>query len=273
VNFVTRIGKMTPEEIVSQYGVDYGQAESLYPSLLFYSNFLAETKAEEIIVPMLSIRDGLLLELAQLFSGYRRTDVSRQVLNSAYHLGTKYMFDKNHAVNVASLAVKLFDLLQQDHGMGPRERLLLEVSGILHDIGTYISPAGHHKHSFYLVDAAEIFGLRRTDKNIVANVVRYHRRVPPRETHIPYMSFTKSDRAVVSKLAAILRVADALDTSHQQKVRAFTLERSEAAYALWIPKEIGDISMERESLRSKGDMFADVFGAPIDLKQGVVPSL
>ncbi len=272
LNFLAKIGKMTPEEIVSHYNLDYGQAESVYPSVLFYSNFLAETKAEEIIIPMLSIRDGLLLELAQFFSGYRRTDVSRQVLNSAYHLGAKYMFEKSHASNVASLAVKLFDLLQQDHGMGPRERLLLEVSGVLHDIGTYISPAGHHKHSFYLVDAAEIFGLRRTDKNIVANVARYHRRVPPRETHLPYMSLTKSDRAVVSKLAAILRVADALDTSHQQKVRTFTLERAEAAYAIWVPKEIGDISLERESLHNKGDMFADVFGASIDLKQGAAPS-
>jgi exopolyphosphatase/guanosine-5'-triphosphate,3'-diphosphate pyrophosphatase len=214
-----------------------------------------------------------LLEIAQLLSGYRGTDVSKQVLNSARHLGAKYMYDKGHAACVASLALKLYDLLARDHGMGSRERLLLEVSGILHDIGTYISPAGHHKHSYYLVDAAEIFGLRRTDKNIVANVVRYHRRVPPRETHVPYMSLAKSDRAIVSKLASILRVADALDTAHQQKIRSFTLERSEDAYALWVPKEIGDISLERESLRRKGDMFADVFGAPIDLKQGVAPSL
>ena len=273
VNFVGRVGKMTPEEIAAQYALDYGHAESLYPALLFYLNFLNETKAEEIIIPKLSIRDGLLLEMAQLFSGYKRTDVSRQVLNSAHHLGAKYVYDKGHAVCVASLALKLYDLLAGDHGMGSRERLLLEVSGILHDIGTYISPSGHHKHSYYLVDAAEIFGLRRTDKNIVANVVRYHRRIPPRETHVPYMSLAKSDRAIVSKLASILRVADALDTAHQQKIRSFTLERSEDAYALWVPKEIGDISLERESLRRKGDMFADVFGAPIDLKQGVLSAL
>ncbi|HOG24429.1 MAG TPA: HD domain-containing protein [Candidatus Omnitrophota bacterium] len=271
VGFVSRIGKMTPEEIATQYSLDYGHAESLYPALLFYLNFLNETKAEEIIIPKLSIRDGLLLEIAQLVSGYRRTDVARQVLNSTHHLGAKYMYDKAHAVCVASLALKLYDLLAKDHGMGSRERLLLEVSGILHDIGIYVSPSGHHKHSFYLVDAADIFGLRRTDKNIVANVVRYHRRVPPRETHVPYMSLAKSDRAIVSKLASILRVADALDTAHQQKIRSFTLERSEDAYALWVPKDIGDISLERESLRRKGDMFADVFGAPIDLKQGVSP--
>ncbi len=273
VSFMGRVGKMTPEEIAAQYSLDYGHAESLYPALLFYLNFLNETKAEEVIIPKLSIRDGLLLEMAQLFSGYRRTDVSKQVLNSAHHLGAKYMYDKGHAVCVASLSLKLYDLLAGDHGMGSRERLLLEVSGILHDIGTYVSPSGHHKHSYYLVDAAEIFGLRRTDKNIVANVVRYHRRVPPRETHVPYMSLAKSDRAIVSKLASILRIADALDTGHQQKIRSFTLERSEDTYAIWVPKEIGDISLERESLRRKGDMFADVFGAPLDLKQGAGPSL
>ncbi len=272
VNFVGKVGKMTSDEIAVQYALDYGHAESLYPALLFYLNFLNETKAEEIIIPKLSIRDGLLLEMAQLFSGYKRTDVSRQVLNSAHHLGAKFKYDKAHAVCVASLALKLFDLLSEDHGMRSRERLLLEVSGILHDIGTYVSPSSHHKHSSYLVDAAEIFGLRRTDKSIVANVVRYHRRIPPRETHVPYMSLAKSDRATVSKLASILRIADALDTAHQQKIRSFTLERSEDSYAIWVPKEIGDISLERESLRRKGDMFADVFGAPIDLKQGV-PSL
>ncbi len=273
VNFVAQIGKMTPEEIAGKYTLDYGHAESLYPALLFYLNFLNETKAEQIIIPKLSIRDGLLLELAQFFSGYKRTDVSKQVINSAQHLGAKYKYDKTHAGCVAALALKLFDLLAPDHGMKSRERLLLEVSGLLHDIGSYISPSGHHKHSFYLVDAAEIFGLRKADKSIVANVVRYHRRVPPRETHVPYMSLAKADRATVSKLAAILRVADALDTSHQQKIRTFTLERSENTYAIWVPKETGDVSLERESLRRKGDMFADVFGSPIDLKQGAGPSL
>lgn len=272
VSFVNRIGKMTPEEIASEYSMDYAQAEALYPALLFYFHFLAETKAEQIIVPMASIRDGLLLELAQILSGYKKTDFSRQVLNSAQHLGAKYMFDKSHAVCVASLAVKLFDQLKQDHGMGSRERVLLEVSGLLHDIGTYISPSGHHKHSQYLIDAAEIFGLRQVDKNIVSNVARYHRRIPPRESHVAYMSLPKLERAIVSKLASILRVADALDAGHQQKIKALKLERSDNSYTLWVSKEIGDVSIERESLRAKGDMFVDVFGAPMELKQGDIPA-
>lgn len=271
LNFVSKIGKTTPDKIAEQYSIPYGQAETLYPALLIYANFLAETKAESVIVPVTSIRDGLLLELAQMLSGYRRTDVSKQVLNSARHLGEKYKYDKPHASAVAAFAVKMFDALKKDHGMGSKERLLLEVSGILHDIGSYIAPTGHHKHSSYLVDAADIFGLRKAEKNIVSNVVRYHRRATPQPTHVTYMSLPKEDRSTVSKLAAILRVADALDHGHQQKIRNFALRSDGESYSVWVPEETGDISIERNSLREKGDLFADVFGAPIDLKQTSEP--
>lgn len=268
LGFITKLSKLTVEEIAQQYGIPYVQAETIYPALLVYSNFLAETKAENVIVPMVSIRDGLLAELAQMLSRYRRTDVSKQVINSARHLAEKYRYDKAHATTVAALALKLFDTLKQDHGLGSKERLLLEVSAVLHDIGSYISPSSHHKHSSYLIDAAEIFGLRKADKNVVSTVVRYHRKNVPQMTHVPYMSLPKADRAIVSKLAAILRVADSLDASHQQKIRNFTLEAGDEAYTLWVPSETGDITNERNSLEDKGRMFADVFGVPLVLKQG-----
>ena len=266
-DFVSKLSKMSLENIAQEFGIPFSQAETIYPALLVYLNFLGETKADQLIVPMVSIRDALLAELAQLFSKYRRTDVSKQVLNSARHLAEKYNYDKAHAAAVAALSLKLFDALQADHGMGPRERMLLEVSAVLHDIGNYISPSSHHKHSSYLVDAAEIFGLRKLDKTVVANVVRYHRKNVPQPTHVSYMSLPKSERAVVSKLAAILRVADSLDAGQQQKVKVFRLETTDDSYVLWIPAEIGDIAPERNSLKAKGRMFADVYGLPITLRQ------
>jgi exopolyphosphatase/guanosine-5'-triphosphate,3'-diphosphate pyrophosphatase len=271
LEFIKSVSKMSAEEIVSQYGLLYEEAEILYPTLLIYASFLGETKTENIIVPMISIRDGLLLEISQLLSGYKRTDLSRQVTNSARSLGKKYKYDEPHASCVTSIALKLFDLLKEDHGLGSRERMLLETGGILHDIGMYISSASHHKHGAYLVDAAEIFGLRKADKDIISNIVRYHRRSTPKVTHVPYMSLPRIDRAIVSKLAAILRVADALDRTHQQKIREFALEKQTDVYVLWVSEEVGDISIERQGLAEKGDMFADVFGASIVLKQGNPP--
>ena len=146
--------------------------------------------------------------------------------------------------------------------------LLLEIAAILHDIGTFISPSSHHKHGFYLINSAEIFGLRKIDKDVVANVVRYHRRSAPKPTHIPYISLPKPERAVVSKLSAILRVAEALDASHQQKCRDFTLARDGDEVTLWVPESVGDISLERQSLIRKNDMLTDVLGLVIQIKQG-----
>lgn len=268
VNFVNSLAKKKPDELMSQYSLSYSEAEQLYPSLLFYVNFLNETKAENVIVPMASIRDALLFEMAQMLSGYKRTDVSKQVLNSAKHLAEKFKYDKPHANAIVGYAVKLFDLLKEDHGLRSRERLLLEVSALLHDIGIYISPVSHHKHSSYLIDASEIFGLRKQDKKIVANVVRYHRKATPQESHVEYMSLTRNDRAVVSKLASLLRVADALDSSHQQKIKTFTIERADDGYSIWVPEEVGDVTPERQALIEKGQMFSEVYGMSISLKQG-----
>jgi exopolyphosphatase/guanosine-5'-triphosphate,3'-diphosphate pyrophosphatase len=145
--------------------------------------------------------------------------------------------------------------------------MLLEAAAILHDIGIYISPTSHHKHSAYLVNASEVFGLRKSDKDIVSNVVRYHRRSLPKPTHTAYVSLPRADRTVVAKLAAILRVADALDNPHQQKVRDFSLERQQDNFALWVGPEAGDVSLERQAVQSKGDMFGEVFGGSIALKQ------
>jgi exopolyphosphatase/guanosine-5'-triphosphate,3'-diphosphate pyrophosphatase len=265
--FIKTVAKMTPEEIVDVWGFSYSDAEVLYPSLLIYASFLDETKAAEVLVPMVSIRDGLLLEIAQLLLGPRRTDLTRQVINSAKALGQKYRYDEAHAANVSALAVKLFDQLKEDHGLGPRERLLLEVAGILHDIGTFIAPQAHHRHSSYLIDAADIFGLRKADKDIVSKVALYHRRQVPGPTDPEYMSLSRHDRAVVSKLAAIIRVAEALDKSHQQKIRDFTLERDRDMIIIRPVGDPIDLSMERQALAKKDSLFTDVLGATLVLKQ------
>ncbi len=268
LDLVTAVSKLTPEDVAAKYGVPYAEAETLLPALLFYANFLGETKAEQVIIPMVSIREGLLLELAQMFSGYKRTDVSKQVISSARRLGKKYQYNEQHALCAASLAVKLFDLLKLEHGLGTRERLLLEVAAVLHGIGMYISSNSYHKHSSYLVEAAEIFGLRKTDKNIVSNLVRYHRGAHPQETHELYAALSRPDRSIVSKLASLLRVACALDKSHQQKIRNFTLENTEDNYVIWVGEDLGDITQERDSVAKRGILFSEVFGTGITLKQG-----
>jgi exopolyphosphatase/guanosine-5'-triphosphate,3'-diphosphate pyrophosphatase len=115
--------------------------------------------------------------------------------------------------------------------------------------------------------------LRKIDKDIVANVVRYHRRSPPKMTHVPYASLPRADRAVVLKLASLLRVSDSLDTSRQQKCKDFTLILDEESCTLWVPEAVGDVTLERQALAKKSDMLTDVLGLLIHLKQGLPPAV
>jgi exopolyphosphatase/guanosine-5'-triphosphate,3'-diphosphate pyrophosphatase len=182
-----------------------------------------------------------------------------QVVASAASLGRKFHYDEAHARHVADLSLAIFDALVREHGLGKRERLLLELGAILHDVGSFIKTSGHHKHGEYIVANSEIFGLNRVDLTIIANVVRYHRKAPPASTHVNFIALPREDRIVVMKLAAIVRVADALDRGHDQRVRDAAFERREERFVIRVTG-LADLSLERLSLAEKGDMFEDVFG-------------
>lgn len=268
MKWLDQIGVLSPEEIAGQFNISFNQAQTLYASLTLYAQFFSTTETDNIYIAKVSMRDGILSEMSQMLSSYKRTDLGKQVVHSVMHIGKKFNFDKAHAQCVAANALKLYDALSSEHGLGSKERLLLEVAGLLHDIGTFISPTAHHKHSSYLIDASEIFGLRKNHKKIISNVVRYHRKSSPSVLHEPFMSLPKADRATVSKLAAILRVADALDVSHRQVIRQFSFEKPSDGCVIWVSPEIGDITMEREALKKKSGLFTDVFGLELNLKQG-----
>ena len=186
-------------------------------------------------------------------------EIHTQIIASTIGLGRRYHFDERHASNVSEHCLFLFDKLTELHGMGRRERTLLEAAAWLHDIGAFIKANGHHHHSEYIVRNSEIFGLQRDDLTIVANIVRYHRKAGPSPSHINYMSLSREDRTIVLKLAALLRVADALDRGHTQHLTLESLELKEDHLLLQTDCQ-GDLSMERLSLVDKGDIFEDVFG-------------
>lgn len=259
VAVIDRLRSMSVDTIVSEFHLPYDQAESLVPGLVIIGLFLERTKAEELIVPNVSMREGLLVAIAGGKGGEIEAEIHTQIIASTIGLGRRYHFDEEHARNVAAHGLFLFDKLAELHGMGRRDRVLLEAAAWLHDIGTFIKADGHHHHSEYIVRNSEIFGLQREDLTIVANIVRYHRKAGPSPSHINYMSLSREDRTIVLKLAALLRVADALDRGHTQRLTLEGLEIKEDHLLLRTDCE-GDLSMERLSLVEKGDIFEDVFG-------------
>jgi exopolyphosphatase/guanosine-5'-triphosphate,3'-diphosphate pyrophosphatase len=257
------------EQLMERYHLPLAEAETLVPALLTYRELLLETPAEELLVPDASLRAGLLLDVARSEEGKGGIeDFSKQVLASAAALGERYRYDAPHARQVALLATRLFDELRAEHGLGSRDRLLLEVAALLHDIGIYVGLRGHHKHSQYILSVADIFGLSREDMAVVANVARYHRRAAPQKSHLPYMALDSAARVVVNKLAALLRVANALDADHLQKVREVRVLHEDEGFVLEVDGA-GDMTLERLAALARADQLTDVFGRRVSFREAV----
>jgi exopolyphosphatase/guanosine-5'-triphosphate,3'-diphosphate pyrophosphatase len=266
LGFVKVLQDLTVDEIVRKLSIAYHEAENLLPALLVHKVFLEETEADTIIVPNVSIREGVLLRYALGRDKKMNDQFISQVMASTRSLGKKFHIDESHAEVVSSLAIQLFDQLEKEHGMGKRERLYLQVAGILHDIGYYINASGHHKHGQYIVMNSELFGLSRNDIKIISNLIRYHRNSKPNSTHVEYTSLARDERLMVLKLSSLLRIADALDRSHTQHIEEIEAEIREDD--LYLSTHFtGNITLEVYALESKAELFEEIFGYRVVLEQ------
>ena len=264
--FVANCARYTPEKLARKYGIPFAQAETLIPALITYQTLLRKTMAEQLIVSQVSMRDGLLLELAREVTGREDKELQQSVLRSAKSIAKKYHAEMEHATCVSELSVQLFDELQADHGLSNRMRLLLRVAGILHEIGGFVSDRAHHKHGFYLVNNSDVFGLSREELRIVAHVVRYHRRSVPRPSHTDYIVLPRPTRVTINKLAAILRVADAISRSRSHTAKDFQFERH-GDDLLVLVRGASNMTFEQRALAEKGNLFEDVFGMSVHLEE------
>ncbi|HUT32434.1 MAG TPA: Ppx/GppA phosphatase family protein [Planctomycetota bacterium] len=268
---VADCARLTAEKLSKKYGLPLQSTERLVPAFLVYHGLLHATPVDRMAVCDVSMRDGLLLDMVRRATGEDDPELVESVAQSARTIGEKYRYDPRHAEHVGDLAIRLFDELQREHGLTPRHRLLLRVAATLHEVGGFVSNRAHHKHSYYLIANSEIFGLRREEVQVAAHVARYHRRAVPKPTHIEFLTLPREDRIAVNKLAAILRVADALDRGHAQQVRDFHVERRQGELVLYV-RGVSDLTLERRATEEKGDLFEDTYGLKVRVEEDVSPA-
>ncbi|MGE5176193.1 MAG: HD domain-containing protein [Hyphomicrobiales bacterium] len=254
-----QIFPLTPDEIATTYSVPPNEAESLAPAFLVYAELIRVNQVDRLLVPRASMRDGLILHMIRSIESGSTVLFPDQTIAAAVNLARKYQADEQHGLQTAALARAIFQATRAQHQMGERELLLLEVASIVHDIGGFIAARGHHRHTYYLLVNSEVFGLSGQDLEIVANVARYHRRGGPQSDHPAYASLPRPARLTVNRLSAILRVADALDKSHSQRVQNPTITIVGDELRIEAPGA-EDLGLERLALDAKCGLFEEVFG-------------
>lgn len=164
------------------------------------------------------VRDGIIADLSARGVGRELARLSRDQRRVVEQMARRYGVPLAHARKVAQIAQQLFEALQPLHRLPPVHGKLLEAAGYLHDIGHYVSDSSHHKHSYYLVAHSDMPGFTDLERQMIAQLCRYHRKSMPTPRHAPFQAFTADARRAITFLAPLLRIADSLDRSHDQRV-------------------------------------------------------
>lgn len=260
-----KILNLDEDAIVKKYGISFIEAETLGPALMAYTMLAKQFSLDSLFVCDTNMRDGLLHDMA--VGGSWTAEFRNQIIRSAVSLGRKYGFDETHARNVAELSHKLFDQLETEHRLDNRHEVILFVAALLHEIGSIVNTRSNHKHALYLIRHSDLFGLSEDELLQAGLVARYHRRAFPQPSHDGYGTLSQERRVIVAKLAALLRLAIALDDTRSGRIREIECIREGKQLVILVPG-VDDVSLEQIAMREDAGLFRDVFGLQVLLRAG-----
>ena len=254
------------QQIMEKYGLSSENVETLVPALLMYEEFLSFTKSDRIYTPGVSLCDGLTRYMTDKKFGFENRAFSEaDIVISVKKLGERYAYDARHAEQVEKIALQLFDNTRKLHGYSGRERLKLQIAAIAHDFGKYINIKGHNILSQNIILNSDILGLSKSDLHIIANIIRYHANTLPEADDFNYRYLDYESRIMVSKLAAYLKIADALDRSHKQKLANIAAVLNDRTLTIKA-EATRDSLLEEWEFENKCNLFKDIYG----IKPGLI---
>ncbi|WP_299027270.1 HD domain-containing protein [uncultured Thermanaerothrix sp.] len=179
-------------------------------------------------------------------------------LRSALELAQACQYDVQHTHQVLRLALRLFDDLWKLHGLDVEGRFWLEMAALLHDIGWVEGRKGHHKVALQIILKTPLLLLDPRERLLIGLIARYHRKALPSLRHAHYAALSKPDRRSVRRLAALLRVADGLDVSHQSRVTGLRASYDDKSVYLTYTSPTSAPEEERAAAQ-KGDLLEKVY--------------
>lgn len=274
--FYERMCQLTTDQIEERFGVNSEYASLLLPSVVVYKRIMELTGADIFWVPGIRLCDGIAAEYAHdnklvKFSHNFENDI----LAASRNMAKRYKCHSSHNQVLEQYALAIFDSMKKYHGLGSRERLLLQIAVLLHACGKFISIKNSNECSYNIIMSTEIIGLSHLEREIIANVVRYNIRdfdydkvqleTQVHQENAAGMSLS-SITILIAKLTAILRLANSMDRSHRGKLAdcRMTIKDSELIIATGYQ---GDMALEASSFDQKADFFEEIYGVRPVLKQ------
>ncbi len=242
-------------------GLDDKRSDIILGGAILAQQVVALTELDGFTYSAYALREGVLLDrmpgpAAERLQNLRRGNVQR--------LARQLDPDFEHAIHCTELTLQLFDRTTALHGLGPAERELLDMAGLLHNVGLFISHSGHHKHSYYVIRHSEqLTGFSDNEIELIAQISRYHRKSHPSKRHAEFMMMSEPDRERIRILAGILRVAIGLDRRHQSAVRSVRVLWDDAIRIEPVGEEGADLSVEVHAAQERVSLLSEALGREV----------
>lgn len=269
--FDTRLSQLS-EKSIREVSKELVISEENVP-LFFISAFLVKgvleiTEAKNIWAPGVTLCDGIAYDYAQenrIFSQFH--DFEQDIVSCAKSTSKRYQGSKRRSEALEEFALSIFDSTRKIHGLGKRERLLLRISALLYDCGKFVSLSSYGECSYQIIMSTEIIGLSHSEREIVANVVKFNDiDFAYYDDVVQRYGLSKEEYLTVAKLTAVLRLASGLDSRRNARIAQIkcTLHEDE----LWVQVDTTEnIDLERGIFNEKAGFFEEVYSLRPVLKQ------
>ena len=208
-----------------------------------------------------ALREGAIIDYLQEREDEARPPVPEfadQKLREVHAVGRRFGYEEIHARQVARLADQLFESLAPVENFTRHQRTLMLAGALLHDVGYHIAHDSHQKHALYLIQNSDLTGFSEAERSVIANIARYHRGSLPKERHPEYAVLNAADRESVSKLGSLVRLADALDRSHDSRVSDLRCKVTSSRFEIELSSS-AECDNEIGEVERKKDLFEHVF--------------
>jgi len=260
--------KLSPGQIAKELGIPSENESMILPAIVLYKKLIEMVQSELIWAPGLNLCDGLACDYAEKHKIFRSNhDFDNDIIAAAKNIAKKYQSNRPHINLVETLGLVIFDAVKKIGGLVQRDRLLLDIAIQLHHCGKFITISQASECSYNIIMSTEIIGLSHKERMLVANIVRYATTEFPAFYEIAIKEDIDEESYLkIAKLIAILRIANALDRSHSQKIKELKASVKGSRLMLNIFTD-EDITLERGLFDAKAKFFEEVFGLLPEIRQ------
>jgi exopolyphosphatase/guanosine-5'-triphosphate,3'-diphosphate pyrophosphatase len=269
VKLAAKLARLDQQERERLPGIGPNRAQIIIAGATVFAELMQRCSLRSYRYSPLGLRDGVLAEMAASYdvSTKSRKQIESDRWDALLAAGRRYDLDMEHALQVRALTMRLFRELRSVHRLPPDYAEWLSAAAMLHEVGNYVNRAGRHRHAHYIIAHSEIFGYTKAQRQVIAAIARYLGKSRPSNGDAALKPLNASDRALVPKAVALIRLAAALNQGRRKAISGLRARAKNGRVVLKLahrPQTGADL--EVWALEKERGYFREVFGRELAAK-------